>query len=141
LIPLQHQANAAMAAIDAAKTPAQKHAARQEGFAVKADLEKQLANDKAMAAFKVARPQNSAGMFNGTVRDAPLFLVGPGGKKITATVTLPDGSKAAPNPQGQIVVPARLLPAMIARGFVQANSVMTNLGAEHRRDPAIPNGS
>jgi len=40
---------------------------------------------------------------------------------------LPDGTKAAPNPQGQIVVPMPLVPAMIARGFIRANSVITEL--------------
>jgi hypothetical protein len=139
--PLQHRANAAMAAIDTARTPAQKHAARQEGFAIKADLEKQLGDDNAMAAFKAAQPQNSIGMYNDPVRDHPLFLVGPGGQKITAAVTLPDGTKSTPNPQGQIVIPARLLPAMLARGFVQANSVITDLNSTWQRDPARPNNT
>ena len=34
---------------------------------------------------------------------------------IDGSVALPDGTKAAPNPQGQIVVPMRLVPAMVAR--------------------------
>jgi len=46
--------------------------------------------------------------------------------KITGLIALPDGTRAAPNPQGQIVVPMRYLPAMIARGFVRANSVITH---------------
>jgi hypothetical protein len=140
MIPLQHRASAAMADIDAAKTPMQKHQARQEGFAVKAELEKHIADDKAMAAFKAAVPQNSSGMYSDVVRDHPMFLVGPAGKKITTTIALPDGSKATPNPQGQIVVPARFVPAMIARGFVQANSVFTDPG-NPLRDPARPNNT
>ena len=65
---LQHRANAAMAAIDAARTPMEKHAARQAGFVVKADLEKQLGDDKAIAAFKAARPQSSVGVWKGVPR-------------------------------------------------------------------------
>jgi hypothetical protein len=141
MIPLQHRASAATAAMDAAKTPLQKHLARQEGLAVKADLEKQIGDDAALAAFKAAQPQNSLGMYKDIVRDHPMFLVGPGGNKIKTTVILPDGSKAMPNPQGQIVVEARFVPAMLARGFVQANSVFTPLGSTHMRDPAIPNGT
>jgi hypothetical protein len=137
---LQHRANEAMAKITSARTPQERHDARQQAISVKADLEKHLADDKAMAAFKAAQPQNSIGMYKDTVRDHPLFMVGPGGSKITATITLPDGSKATPNPQGQIVIPARLLPAMLARGFVQANSVMTNPD-NPLRDPARPNNT
>jgi hypothetical protein len=137
---LQHRAAQAMADIDAAKTPAQKFEARQAGIAVHADLEKHLSDNQAMAAFKNAQPQNSGGMYKDIVRDHPMFLVGPGGKKITTTVVLPDGSKAEPNPQGQIVVPAKLVPAMIARGYVQANSVITDPG-NPLRDPARPNNT
>ena len=43
MIPLQHRASAATAAIDAAKTPMQKRDARADGLAVHADLEKQIA--------------------------------------------------------------------------------------------------
>jgi hypothetical protein len=135
---LQHQANAAVAAIDSAKTPLQKHEARQEALSVKADLEKQLGDDKAMAAFKAAQPQNSNGMYKDTVRDHPLFMVGPAGTKITGPIALPDGNKAMPNPQGQIVIPARFLAAMLARGFVQANSVITDLNTSWQRDPSLP---
>jgi hypothetical protein len=138
MIPLQHRASAAMADIDAAKTPMQKHQARQEGLTVKADLEKHIADDKAMAAFKAAVPQNSLGMYQDIVRDHPMFLVGPGGKKIIKPVALPNGEKAIPNPQGQIVVAAHLVPAMLAAGFVQANSVFTDPG-NPLRDPARPN--
>jgi len=80
---LQHQANAAVAAIDSAKTPLQKHEARHKALSVKADLEKQLGDDRAMAAFKASQPQNSNGMYKDTVRDHPLFMVGPTGTKIT----------------------------------------------------------
>src|SRR5690349_6255564 len=118
MIPLQHQAAVAMAKIDSARTPQERHEARQEGLSVHADLKKQIGDDAALAAFKAAQPQNSFGMYKDIVRDAPLFMVGRGGTKITATVELPDGSKAMPNPQGQIVIEARFLPAMIARGFV-----------------------
>jgi hypothetical protein len=140
MIPLQHRAAQASAAIDAAKTSLQKHDARQVALGVVADLKKHIADDKAMAAFKGAVPQNSIGMWKETVRDAPLFLVGPGGKRITTTIALPDGSKATPNPEGQIVVPAHLVPAMIARGFKRANDVLTD---QHSgmRDPARPNNT
>jgi hypothetical protein len=125
---LQHRANAAMAKIETARTPLQKHNARQEGFAVKADLEKRLGDDKALAAFKSAQPQSSVGVWKGNlVHDHPVFMTGPAGTQIVAPVALPDGSRAAPNPQGQIVVPMRFVPAMVARGFVRANSVTTNL--------------
>jgi hypothetical protein len=125
---LQHRANAAMAAIETARTPMQKRDARQEGFAVKADLERQLGDDKAIAAFKAAQPQNSFGVWkDGPVHDRPVFMTGPAGTKITAPIALPDGTKAAPNPQYQIVVPMRFVSAMIARGFVRANSVITEL--------------
>jgi len=137
-IILQSRANAASAGIDAARTPAEKHAARQEGLALHTELEKYIADNNAMAAFKAAPPQNSTGMFKDLVRDAPLFLVGPGGKKITTAVKLPDGSFAQPNPEGQIAVPARFVPALIARGFMQANSVFTDPG-NPLRDPARPN--
>ena len=140
MIPLQHRASAAMAAIDAAKTPMQKSAARQEALAVKADLEKKIGDDAALAAFKAAQPQNSGGMYKDVIRDHPMFLVGPGGNKITTAVILPDGSKAMPNPQGQIVVEARFVPAMLARGFVRANSVITELGEKYpMHNPARPN--
>jgi hypothetical protein len=93
-----------------------------------------------MAAFKAAVPQNSLGMFKDIVRDHPMFLVGPGGKKIIKPVALPNGEKAIPNAQGQIVVAAHLLPAMLAAGFMQANSVFTDPG-NPLRDPARPNNT
>ena len=63
MIPLQHRAHAAVAAIDEARTPAQKPAARQEGLSVHADLQKQIGDDNAMAAFKSAKPQSMAGVY------------------------------------------------------------------------------
>jgi hypothetical protein len=141
VIPLQHQAIAAIAAIDSAKTPLQKHEARQQALSVRADLEKQLGDDKAMTAFKAAKQQSMAGVYGDQiVRDHPIFMVGPAGTKITSAVTLPDGTKAVPNPQYQITVPAHLVPAMIARGFKRANDVLTDKHTA-MRDPAIPNGT
>jgi hypothetical protein len=143
MIPLQHRANAAMAAIDDAKTPFQKYAARQEGLSVKADLEKQIGDDKAMAAFKSAKPLSMAGVYkDDTVRDHPVFMTGPAETRITGPVKLPDGTMAAPNPQGQIVVPASMVSAMMARGYFRANSVITALGEKYpMSDPPIPNGT
>lgn len=140
MIPIQHRAAAAAAAIDAARTPQQRHDARADGLAVKAALEKHLADEAALAAFRKAPPQNTFGMHKDLVRDAPLFLVGRGGMPIKASVKLPDGSMATPNAAGQIVVPASLVPAMLARGFVRANAVMTDRsGAMGLSDPARPN--
>lgn len=125
---LLHRAAAATNALQTARTPLQKHVAREEAYLVKRDLEQQVASDAAIAAFKKAKPQNTAGMFKGEpVHDRPVFMTGPAGTRITGPIKLPDGSSAAPNPQGQIVVPMQHVPAMIARGFVRANSVMTNL--------------
>ncbi len=140
---LQHRANAAMAAIDAAKTPLQKHVARQDGLAVHADLAKQIGDDEAMAAFKAAQPQNSFGVYkDNTVRDAPVFMTGPAETRITRPVKLPDGTMAAPNPQGQIVVPARFAADDARRGYFRANSVITALGEKFpMSDPPIPNGA
>ena len=139
MIPLQHRAAAAAAAIDAARTPAQKHAARQDGLAVHADLQKQIGDDKALNAFKAAKPQSMIGAYAGdTVRDHPVFMTGPAETRITRPVKLPDGTMAAPNPQGQIVVPAMMVPAMMARGYFRANSVITGLG-EKLPEPLIPN--
>jgi hypothetical protein len=136
---LQHRANAAMAKIETAQTPLQKHLAREEGLSVKRDLEKQIGDDAAVAAFKSAQPQSSVGVWKGNlVHDHPVFMTGPAGTKIVAPVALPDGSRAAPNPQGQVVVPMRLVPAMIARGFVRANSVITELDTT-MRNPARSN--
>jgi hypothetical protein len=137
---LQHRANAAMAAIDDARTPAQKAAANQEGHAVRDDLEKQIADENFKTAFKNAKPQSMIGVWKGEpVADHPVFMVAQSGLKITAPVALPDGSKAVPNPQYQIAVPARFVPAMVARGFVRANSVITELGQEYAPNPARPN--
>ena len=124
---LQHRAHAAMGKIETARTPLEKHAARQEGLAVKADLEKYIADDAALAAFKSAQPQNSFGVWKGLVHDRPVFMVAQSGLKITGPVSLPDGSKASPNPQGQITVPLKFLDEMMARGYFRANSVITNL--------------
>lgn len=125
---LLHRAAAATAAIDTARTPLQKHLAREEGLAIKRELEQQVAGDAAVAAFKKAKPQNSAGVWKGEpVHDRPVFMTGPAGTRITGPIKLPDGSSAAPNPQGQIVVPMKDVPAMVARGFIRANSVMTSL--------------
>lgn len=102
--------------------------AREEGLGVKRDLEQQIANDAVVAAFRKTRPQSSAGMWKGDpVADGPVFMTGPAGTKITGPIKLLDGSSAAPNSQGQIVVPMKHVPAMIARGFIRANSVMTDL--------------
>jgi len=143
MIPIQHRANAAMAAIDEARTPLQKHEARQEGLAVHAELEKHVADDAALAAFRKAQPKSMAGVYNDdTVRDHPVFMTGPAETRITGPVKLPDGSMAAPNPQGQIVVPASMVPAMMARGYFRANSVITELGEKFpMSDPPIPNGN
>jgi hypothetical protein len=125
---LQHRANAAIAAIETARTPLEKHLALQDGLAVKADLEKQIADDAALAMFKATPAQSMVGVWKAEpVSDRPVFMTGPDGTKIVSPVALPDGSKASPNPQGQIVVPMSMVPAMIARGFVRANSVITEL--------------
>lgn len=126
---LQHRAAAAGAAIDTAHTPLQKHIARQEGLTVKAELEKQIGDDAALNAFRKAKPQSMVGVWKGEpVHDRPIFMTGPGGAKITAAVSLPDGSQTVPNPHGQIVVAARFVAALIALGFVrESNSAMTSL--------------
>jgi hypothetical protein len=122
MIPLQHRTAAAVAAIDAAKTPAQKSDARRAGLAVHADLEKFLADENFKTAFKKAKPKNSIGMYKADpVEDHPVFLIAPDGMKITGPVTLPDGTKALPNPQYQIVCPASMVPAMLARGYRRFN--------------------
>ncbi len=63
---LQHRANAAIAAIETARTPLEKHVARQEGLTVKADLEKQLGDDQALATFKAAPAQSMIGVWKDT---------------------------------------------------------------------------
>lgn len=137
---LKHRAAAAVAAIETARTPLEKHTARQEGLSVKAELEKTIGDDAALAALRKAQPQSMIGVWKGAepVHDRPIFMVGPAGTKIVSAVTLPDGSKAEPNPQYQIVVPMPLVPAMIARGFVRANSVITPLDGT-MPDPVRPN--
>jgi hypothetical protein len=136
---LINRAAQAKAAIETAKTPMQKRDARRDGFTIKAELEKQLGDDKAVAAFKAAQPQGSFGVWKGEpVLDRPVFMVGPAGTKITEPIALPDGTRAAPNPQGQIVVPMKFVAALLARGFIRANSVITELDTT-MRDPARPN--
>jgi hypothetical protein len=127
-----------MQAIEAATTPMQKHVARQEALAVKAELEGLVADANFKHAFKAAVPQNSAGMYKNLVQDLPVFMVRADGKKITGPVELPDGSKAAPNPSYQITVAAHLAPAMQARGYIRANSVFSDPG-NPLRDPARTN--
>jgi hypothetical protein len=124
---LQHRAHEAVAKIETARTPLERHTARQEGLSVKADLEKQISDDAALSPFKSAQPQSAFGVWKGLVHDRPVFMTGPAGTKITGPITLPDGSKAEPNPQYQIVVPMPLVPAMIARGFIRTNSVISEL--------------
>lgn len=131
MIPLQHRAAAAMAAIDDAKTPFQKHAARQEGLSVKADLEKQIGDDRAMAAFKAAKPQNSSGVWSGAPRF--IFMTRADGSKPTAAVSLPDGSKIIPI-QGQIPVPENQVAAMTAQGWKRFNDVLNDKHTS-QRDP------
>jgi hypothetical protein len=141
---LQHRANAAMEKISSARTSAEKHEARQEALAIKADLEKFLGDDKAIKAFKTAKPKNSAGVYKGDpVADHPVFMTAQPRTKITGPITLPDGSKAVPNPQYQITVPARFVPAMLARGFIRVNdAAITDLsGGLGMSDPARPNNT
>jgi hypothetical protein len=136
---LINRANAATAAIVNAKTSAQKYDARREGAAALGALEKQLGDQKALAAFSKEKPQSSFGVYKGEpVSDRPVFMTGPAGTRIVTAVLLPDGiTRAEPNPQGQIVVPLKFVPAMIARGFIRANSVITELDTA-QRDPAPP---
>jgi hypothetical protein len=124
---LLNRAHAAKVAVESARTPMEKHFARQDGLSVKADLEKHIADNTALAVFKTAQPQSIAGAWSAPVHDRPVFMVGPNGSKITAPIALPDGTRAAPNPQGQIVVPMKFVDGLIARGFVRANSVITEL--------------
>jgi hypothetical protein len=132
---LQPRAAHAMAKIDSARTPHEKHIAREEGMRVKRDLEKQIGDDAAIAAFKNARPQNSRGMWNGAPRF--IFMVRADGSKPTAAVALPDGTKVMPI-QGQVPVPESQVPAMTARGWKRFNDVIND---QHSgmRDPARPN--
>jgi hypothetical protein len=141
---LQHRANFAMEKLASARTPAEKHEARQEAFAIKADLEKWLSDDKATAAFKAAKPRSMIGIYKGDlVADHPVFFVGPGGKKITAPIDLPNGDKAIPNPAGQVAVPAHLAPAMQRRGFIRVNdaAITDRSNGMGLGDPTRPNNS
>jgi hypothetical protein len=63
---LQHRANAAIAKMASATTPDAVTDARREGFAIKAELEKHLREDQALALFKSARPQQSFGKWKGS---------------------------------------------------------------------------
>jgi hypothetical protein len=135
---LINRAAQATAQIENARTPLEKHTAREAGMGVKLDLEQHIAGEHALDAFRKAHPKSMAGVYSGPVADHPVFMVGPAGTKITAPVALPDGTKAVPNPQYQIVVPARFVPAMMTRGFVRANSVFTDPG-NPLRDPARSN--
>jgi hypothetical protein len=135
---LQNRAHAAKVSIETARTPMEKHNARADGLRVRDDLQKQIADDTALAIFKTAQPQSIAGAWSAPVHDRPVFMIGPGGSKITDPIALPDGTRAAPNPQGQIVVPMPMVAAMIVRGFIRANSVITHPDAT-RSDPPRPN--
>jgi hypothetical protein len=136
---LQHRAAAAMEKITAARTPQEHHDARQEGFAVKTDLEKFISGDQALRAFKAARPKSAVGMYKGGPRF--VFMVPADGKTQTAPVTLPDGSRIIPI-QNQIPVPENMVDAMVARGWVRMNSVLTDLStALGMSDPARPNNT
>jgi hypothetical protein len=133
-----------MEKLTSARTSLEKSEARAEAVAIKQDLEKWLGDDRALAAFRKAKPKNSAGVYKGDpVVDHPVFMVGPAGTKITAPIALPDGSKAVPNPQYQITVPARFVPQMIVRGFIRVNdAAITDLsGALGISDPARTNNT
>jgi hypothetical protein len=137
---LQHRANAAMDKISSARTPAEKYEARAEAFAIKADLEKFLNDDQALKAFKAAKPKNSFGVYgNGTGR--VIFMVPANGKTQTAAVTLPDGTKIVPV-QNQIPVPDNMVGEMVNRGWIRANSVISDLAdALGMGNPARPNNT
>ena len=138
---LQHRANEAMAKIDSARTPHEKCEARQAAIAVHADLAKHVGDENALDAFRKAKPQSMIGAYQAnTVRDYPVFMTGPAETRITGPVKLPDGTMAAPNPQGQIVVPASMVSAMMARGYFRANSVITAVGENYpTRERTSPN--
>jgi hypothetical protein len=129
---LQHRAHAAMVAIETARTPMEKYNARQAGLAVKADLEKSLGDEAALAVFRKSQPRSMVGVWKAAelVHDRPIFMTGPAETRITRPVKLPDGTMATPNPQGQITVPLKFLDEMMARGYFRANSVITNLNTE-----------
>src|SRR3979411_2452214 len=100
---LQHRADAAMAKLETARTPLEKYEARREGLSVKADCEKRLGDNRALALFKAAPAQSMVGVWKGEpVSDRPVFMTGPAGTKITAPIALPDGTSAAQHSPGQI---------------------------------------
>src|SRR5664280_2273202 len=71
---LQHRANAAVEKLANARTSLEKYEARAEAFAIKQDLEKYLSDHHAIAAFRKAAPENSAGVYQGNlVADHPVF--------------------------------------------------------------------
>jgi hypothetical protein len=121
---LLHQAASAIEKIKAARTPMEKHFAREDGLRVKADLEKHIADEAALKAFAAVQPRSTAGTYKGMPRF--FFMVPKDGKKQTALVTLPDGSSVTPI-QSQIPVPEEQVPAMTARGWTRANSVTIDL--------------
>ena len=125
---IQHRANAAMADIDAARTPAQKHAARQEGLAVKADLEKQLSDNQALAAFKAAQPHNSFLRLQGQHSpDAPGFMTGPAETRAShARSNFLTARWQRQIRKGKLCATARFAAEMTRRYF-RANSVITAL--------------
>lgn len=129
---LQHRANAAIASIDNARTPHEKAIAEREAFAVKADLEKQLGDDKALAVFKAGKPQSSAGVWSGSPRI--IFMIRADGTKPAASVALPNGSSVVPI-QGQIPVPENLVAAMISQGWKRSNDVITPLSTTAASNP------
>jgi hypothetical protein len=133
---LQHRANEALEKIASARTSAEKYEARREAFAVKADLEKFIGDDQALKAFKTARPKNSAGVY-GSSTGRVIFMVPANGKTQTSAVELPDGTKIVPV-QNQIPVPDNMVAAMTNRGWIRANSVITELNTA-LGDPARPN--
>ncbi len=102
---LQHRAYAAKVAIETARTPYEKAAARAEGLSVKADLEKSLSDHAALAAFRKSQPKSMVGVWKAAelVLDRPIFMTGPAETRIMGPVKLPDGTMATPNPQGQII--------------------------------------
>ena len=126
---LRHRAYVAKVAIETAKTPYERAAARQEGLAVRADLQKHLADEQALALFKSTPARSMVGVWKAAelVHDRPIFMTGPAETRIMGPVKLPDGTMATPNPQGQITVPLKFLDEMMARGYFRANSVITNL--------------
>ena len=63
---LQHRTNEALANIKDATTPHAKAVAMRRVIVVKADLEKQISDIHAVAAFKSALPQTSAGIWKGS---------------------------------------------------------------------------